>query len=171
MKNRRVALLAVFALISSFGFAAAPPKIDHSDEIKRQFKRSPETFELTLMTHYSDDDFGFHAQTATVPMGDYLYPLHQISKNDAAAIIGELLKTPFATNTKKGKRGERFRPQIPMPAKRVYSITLRCGNLAFFEDVQLEADMKKRAAAIAEALKASSIAKAFEQSFQSRLKK
>lgn len=171
MKSRRVALLAVFALISSFGLAAAPPKIDHSDEIKRQFKRSPETFELTLMTHYSDNDFGFHVQTATLPKGDYLYPVHQISKKDAAAIAGALSKTPFATKAKAGKSDQRFRPQIPKPAKRVYSITLHCGDFKFFEDVQSKADMKKRVAVIVNALKQSNIGDEFKRDFQAKLEK
>lgn len=140
-------------------------EVDFTGPIRELLKKHPATFELTIMTHYSDDDLGFHVQTAPVPAFDSLYPMHRISEEQASAIVRELSKTPFVKKAQEGGRADRFRPEKPDPVRRVYSITLRCGERAFFEDVQSDAEMKKRADAISEALKGSEAGRAFGEKF------
>ena len=86
-------------------------------------------------------------------------------------IIKHLGGTPFLAGAIEGKRTDRFRPDMPTPAKRVYSLTLRCGDLAWFEGVVSEAAMHERMDAISEALRDSQVADQFERAFRSRIGK
>lgn len=130
--------------------------------LRKSVTARPESFELTISSHYSDDDFGFHMQTAPLSMDDSFFPRHRITADEAVDIIERLAATPFATGSRVGKRGDPIRPRKPEPVQRVFSLVLRCGQHAFFEDVQSDAEMAKRAEAIATALEGSSTAAALK---------
>lgn len=162
-----MSLLAVFASIGAVLHAEEKRPFDELSELAA---KSPETFEITLLSHFSDDDFGFHIQTAPLPRGDYLYPRFRISNDRAVEIVKELAATKFADNAKMGERYSKFLPAKPMPAgKRVYSVVVRCGDFAFFEDVRTDEEMKKRGAAVGDAFRGLKIGSSFQASFNSKL--
>lgn len=165
-------LVVSLAVLSSFFFAAGATFAEESmamTNLRELAKKHPESFEVTITSHYSDDDFGFHLQTAALPRGDYLYPRYRIHESLAGEVVNELGETGFAKSVKQLKRDARFRPGMPKTAKRVYSVVVRCGDFSFCEDVQSEEEIKKRADAITAAFKGLKIGASFEAAFRSKL--
>lgn len=140
------------------------------DRLSGILRKRPATFEMTLMSHFSDDDLGFHVQTGVLPMHDSMFPMYRIKVPQAAGIMRALLRTPFRTQAAEGTRSQRFRPKVSAEGGRAYSITIRCGDRTFFEGVHSEAVMKQRADSILDALEGTPMAKAFDNGFRSRLR-
>ncbi len=157
---------AALAALAVFGGEVGDAR---ANRVRELLKQHPRSFELTVMSHFSDDDFGFHVQTADLPMDDSLFPRHMISAAQADAVVLELARSPFMDRAVEGARGERFRPAKAEPGRRVYGITLRCGDRAFFEEVASEDGMKARAEGIRRGLGGGDAAEAFDGAFRSRL--
>lgn len=151
----------------------AKPASDVANQISTLLAKHPQTFELTLMSHFTDNDFGFQIQTVRPsPLEDSFVPKHLISARQAGAIINGLAKTSFGKQAKEGKRNEIFQLGVPRSKKRVFSLTIRCGERAFFEAIYGDTKMQEHAAVIAATLRGKSpIGREFYQSFQSKLAK
>lgn len=168
---RTTSFFIVFLALLSLANVAFAEEAAPIEQLKELVSKSPETFEITLRSHYSDDDFGFHIQTASLSRDDSLYPRYRITGDQAVQVVRELAATSFAENVEQGERNAKFLPAKPMPVgKRVYSVVVRCGDFAFFEDVPSNEEMKKRGQAVGDAFRGLKIGSSFQASFNSKLK-
>lgn len=140
------------------------------ERLAAMFEKAPDSLVLVLASHFSDNDFGYEVRSGEIPRGDFLWPIHRINDEAAARLVRALGDGDFAKNAEESERDARFRPGKPGGEGRVFGITLRLGDRAFFEEVARGEAIRARAATIHKALGAESDAgRAFERGFLTKL--